>query len=145
MLKQAAKGMNLLLGKALQNQHLFLSSSLNYLKRSRVLDENYFDYVRLATLELISHEIRKKNLKGNVAELGVYKGKFARYINLYFKERKLYLFDTFKGFDERDIDTERKKGFSSGAQKFSDTSVESVLALMPCSSQNFSTALRVPG
>lgn len=131
MLKQAAKGMNLLLGKALQNQHLFLSSSLNYLKRSRVLDENYFDYVRLATLELISHEIRKKNLKGNVAELGVYKGKFARYINLYFKERKLYLFDTFKGFDERDIDTERKKGFSSGAQKFSDTSVESVLALMP--------------
>jgi O-methyltransferase len=78
MLKQAAKGMNLLLGKALQSQHLFLSSSLKYLKRKREIDKNYFDYVRLATLELISDEIRKKNLKGNVAELGVYKGKFAR-------------------------------------------------------------------
>ena len=131
MLKQAAKGMNLLLGKALQNQHMFLSSSLKYLKRPREIDKNYFDYVRLATLELISDEITKKNLKGNVAELGVYKGKFARYINLYFKERKLYLFDTFAGFDERDINSEKKKGFSSGSQKFSNTSVESVLGLMP--------------
>lgn len=131
MLKQAAKGINLLLGKALQNEHIFLSSSLKYLKRPRELNKNYFDYVRLATLELISEEITKKNLKGNVAELGVYKGKFARYINLYFKERKLYLFDTFEGFDKRDIDSEKKKGFSSGSQKFSDTSVESVLSLMP--------------
>ena len=63
--------------------------------------------------------------------MGVYKGKFARYINLYFKERKLYLFDTFEGFGERDVDTEKKEGFSSGSQNFSDTSIESVLELMP--------------
>jgi len=137
MLKQAAKGMNLLLGKVLQNQHIFLTSSLTYLKRQRKIDKNYFDYVRLATLELISDEIRKKNLKGNVAELGVYKGKFARYINFYFKERKLYLFDTFEGFDEKDIVTEKKKGFSSASQNFSDTSVESVLAQMPFANNCF--------
>lgn len=131
MFNSIARGVNFLLGKGLQNEHVFVSSSLKYLKRPREIDKNYFDYVRLATLELISDEIRKKNLKGNVAELGVYKGKFARYINLYFKERKLYLFDTFEGFDERDIDTEKKKGFSSGSENFSGTSVESVLALMP--------------
>jgi O-methyltransferase len=131
MFKLAAKGMNFLLGKSLQNRHIIVSSSLAYLQRKRDLNKNYFDYIRLATLELISDEIRKKNLTGNVAELGVYKGKFARYINLYFKERKLYLFDTFEGFDERDVDTEKKDGFSSGSQNFSDTSVESVLELMP--------------
>ena len=131
MFKFAAKGMNFLFGKSLQGQHVFLGGSLEYLKRPRQIDKNYFDYVRLATLELISSEIGKKNLKGNVAELGVYKGKFARYINSYFKEKKLYLFDTFEGFDERDITTEKKEGFSSGSQNFADTSVESVLSLMP--------------
>ncbi|MGN6248077.1 MAG: TylF/MycF/NovP-related O-methyltransferase [Ginsengibacter sp.] len=131
MFKLAAKGMNFLIGKSLQKQNIFLTSSLEYLKRPRQLNKNYFDYVRLATLELVSEEIRKKGLNGNVAELGVYKGKFARYINLYFKERKLYLFDTFEGFDKRDIETEKKEGFSSGSQNFSDTSVESVLELMP--------------
>ena len=131
MFKLIARGVNFLLGKGLQKEHVFLSNSLEYLKRPREIDKNYFDYVRLATLELISDEIRKKNLKGNVAELGVYKGKFARYINLYFEERKLYLFDTFQGFDERDIHTEKKEGFSSGSQNFADTSVESVLSLMP--------------
>ncbi len=131
MFKFVARGINFLLGKSLQNRHIIVSSSLEYLQRKRDLNKNYFDYIRLATLELISEEIRKKNLTGSVAELGVYKGKFARYINLYFKERKLYLFDTFEGFDERDVNTEKKEGFSSGSQNFSDTSVESVLSLMP--------------
>lgn len=131
MLKLVARGINFLMGKTFQKEHIFLSGSLEYLKRPRQVNKDYFDYVRLSTLELISDEINKKNLKGNVAELGVYKGKFARFINLYFKERKLYLFDTFEGFDERDVDTEMKKGFSSGSQNFSDTSVNSVLKLMP--------------
>ncbi|MEO8821515.1 MAG: TylF/MycF/NovP-related O-methyltransferase [Ginsengibacter sp.] len=131
MFKFFAKGANFLLGKSFQNNKIFVSSSLEYLKRQRHLDKNYFDYVRLATLELVSNEINSKKLQGNVAELGVYKGKFARYINLYFKERKLYLFDTFEGFDERDVHVEKKEGFSSGSQNFADTSLESVLNLMP--------------
>ena len=133
MFKFFAKGTNFFAGKSLKKRGLFISSSLEYLQRTREIDKNYFDYVRLATLELASVEINNKNLKGNVAELGVYKGKFARYINLYFKERKLYLFDTFEGFDERDIDKEKQKGFSSGSQNFSDTSIDSVLNLMPYS------------
>ncbi len=131
MFKFLAKGANYLLGKNFQNNKIFVSSSLEYLNRTRQIDKNYFDYVRLASLELVSKEINSKNLKGNVAELGVYKGKFARYINLYFKERKLYLFDTFEGFDDRDVHVEKKEGFSSGSQNFEDTSIESVLNRMP--------------
>ncbi|MBS1599317.1 MAG: methyltransferase [Bacteroidetes bacterium] len=131
MFKIFAKGINFLAGRSLQKDNIFISGSLGYLERKRNIDKNYFDYVRLATLELISHEINTKKLKGNVAELGVYKGKFAKYINLYFSERSLYLFDTFEGFDTRDIEHEKKQNFSEGSQDFSDTSIESVLKLMP--------------
>ena len=71
----------------------------------------------------------KKDLPGNVAELGVYKGKFARYINRYFPGRKLYLFDTFAGFDKRDADREKTHKFSGVEQDFSDTSLEAVIKL----------------
>jgi O-methyltransferase len=63
--------------------------------------------------------------------LGVYKGKFARYINQFFPDRKLYLFDTFEGFDNRDVASEKSQDFSSGAQDFSDTSINFVLRQMP--------------
>jgi O-methyltransferase len=125
------KATNFLFGKLLLKNHVFVSDSLVYLQRERVMDLNYFDYVRLAALELVSYEIMKKDLRGNVAELGVYKGKFARYINQYFPGRKLYLFDTFAGFDKRDTDLEKRKQFSGGDQDFSDTSLELVLKQMP--------------
>jgi O-methyltransferase len=131
MLGVLAKGINYLFGSLLRKKNIFIGSSLVYLKRNRFIDKNYFDYIRLATLELVSHEIHKKKLEGSVAELGVYKGKFARYINQYFPDRLLYLFDTFQGFDKRDIDREANNNFSAGDQDFSDTSIESVLKLMP--------------
>lgn len=131
MIKILAKGVNLLAGMLLRKQHVFIGSSLDYLQRARDIDKNYFDYIRLSTLELVSKEINSKGLTGNVAELGVYKGKFARYINKYFPERTLYLFDTFEGFDNRDVAKEKQENFSSGEQDFSDTSVTSVLNLMP--------------
>ncbi|MFT3932969.1 MAG: TylF/MycF/NovP-related O-methyltransferase [Chitinophagaceae bacterium] len=131
MLKVFAKGANYLLGNLLHKKKIFIGNSLEYLQRDRVLDRNYFDYIRLSVLELVSNEINRKNLKGNIAELGVYKGKFARYINQYFPDRLFYLFDTFEGFDNRDIAKEKTESFSSGEQDFSDTSVEAVLQIMP--------------
>jgi O-methyltransferase len=122
---------NFLFGKTLFRNRVFVSDSLEYLQRDRKIDVNYFDYIRLATLELVSYEISKKKLNGNVAELGVYKGKFAKYINQYFPERKFYLFDTFTGFDKRDIEKEKSNSFSQAGQNFSDTSLESVLKRMP--------------
>ena len=131
MIKFLARGANFLLGKPLQNSKLCLASTLEFLERKRTIDTNYFDYIRLGTLELVSAEINRKNIQGSVAELGVYKGKFARYINEYFKERTLYLFDTFKGFDDRDIRREKTENFSTGSQDFSQTSIASVLKQMP--------------
>jgi O-methyltransferase len=131
MVKFLAKGINYFAGNLMKANNVFLSSSLVNLKRERKIDKNYFDYIRLASLELISYEIKKNGIAGNVAELGVYKGKFARYINQYFPERKLYLFDTFEGFDARDLSREKNNAYSSGIQDFSGTSVASVLAEMP--------------
>lgn len=70
---------------------------------------------------------------GNVAELGVYKGDFAKELNRVFHDKKLYLFDTFDGFAASDDDAERKAGFSQETQAgyFSDTSVEYVMSRMP--------------
>jgi O-methyltransferase len=89
-----------------------------------------YEYIRASSLELIANEIYDKNIVGSVAELGVYRGDFARIINAAFPDRKLYLFDTFEGFDERDVEIEKENGFSRGDQDFSETSMELVLSKM---------------
>lgn len=43
--------------------------------------------------------IYSNNISGCVAEVGVFQGEFASVINKNFPDRKLYLFDTFEGFD----------------------------------------------
>lgn len=126
---------NFLLGKLFNLNKAYITYSLVYSKRERIIDRNYMDYIRLSTLELVSHEIYKNDVKGEVAELGVYKGKFARYINEYFPDRKLYLFDTFKGFTESDINNELEKKYSYGNQDFSNTSIKEVLSIMPNAGQ----------
>ncbi len=70
------------------------------------------DYVRISTLELISREIKERNVVGEVAELGVYKGDFSKLISELFPDRKLYLFDTFEGFVQEDVEVEKREGFS---------------------------------
>ena len=128
---KSIQAFNYLLGKLFNNNKTYINHSLFYLKRRRNIDRHYMDYIRISTLELVAEEIKEKNLQGAVAELGVYKGKFARYINLYFPERKLYLFDTFKGFAESDIKSEIDKNYSAGDQDFSNTSAKKVLSIMP--------------
>ncbi|GHV10792.1 hypothetical protein FACS189491_00920 [Spirochaetia bacterium] len=105
------------------------------LMRALDKDRQYFaldsgDYVRASSLELIANEIYDKKIDGSVAELGVYRGDFAKIINEAFHDRKLYLFDTFEGFDERDVKLELKNNYSTGEQDFSKTSVELVLNKM---------------
>jgi O-methyltransferase len=88
------------------------------------------EYIRASAVELIANEIYDKNITGSVAELGVYLGDFAKIINIAFPDRKLYLFDTFEGFDKRDIQVDLENKFSTGEQNFSGTSVELVLEKM---------------
>ncbi len=83
------------------------------------------DYVRVRTLELLCAGLR--DVPGAAAELGVYRGSFARCINALLPERTLYLFDTFAGFDP-----EEAQGQGDGlVGAHRNTSVETVLRLLP--------------
>ena len=98
------------------------------MKRNRKINVyDGMDYVRFSSLELCSFEIYDRDISGAVAELGVYKGEFAERISQAFPDRTFYLFDTFNGFDLRDITVDRQDDFSTGMQDFSDTSVPVVL------------------
>lgn len=81
------------------------------------------DYVRLATLELLCR--RLENVPGAAAELGVYKGFFARCINQLLPDRTLYLFDSFEGFSE---DACASESFQAAHR---NTAIDRVLAIMP--------------
>ena len=83
------------------------------------------DYVRLRSLEVLCR--RLEGVPGAAAELGVYRGAFARCIALLLPERPLYLFDTFAGFDESEAAGEAA-GF---VQAHRNTAAEAVLARMP--------------
>ncbi|MCL2682469.1 MAG: TylF/MycF family methyltransferase [Bacteroidales bacterium] len=86
------------------------------------------DYMRVSSLELVANEIHENNVAGSVAELGVFRGEFAKLINIAFPDRKLYLFDTFEGFDEKDVTIEHSP--KSNVEDFSNTSIELVLNKM---------------
>jgi len=68
---------------------------------------------RIQFVESFAHIVYEKNIPGEIAEVGVFRGEFAKEINRAFPDRALYLFDTFEGFDERDVAYERSKGFSN--------------------------------
>ena len=86
---------------------------------------------RCACLESVAYILEKKGVKGAVAELGVYRGDFAKEINRIFPNRELFLFDTFEGFPEQDINYEIENNLlTNRSGKFSNTSVEYVLSKM---------------
>jgi putative O-methyltransferase len=69
---------------------------------------------------------------GCVAEAGVFQGEYAKCINKYFSNRKLFLFDTFEGFDKADVELEKQNKFSNATENhLSITSIEMVLGKMP--------------
>ena len=81
--------------------------------------------IRVAALRLVAGEIKKRNIPGEMAELGVFQGDFACEMNRLFPEKKLYLFDTFEGFHEKDIVIEKEVGNQrASVGDFSNTSME---------------------
>jgi O-methyltransferase len=64
------------------------------------------DAVRFTSLALAIHRIRRENIPGSFAEVGVFRGATSRVIHRLAPERKLYLFDTFEGFPAQDLDRE---------------------------------------
>lgn len=81
------------------------------------------DPVRIRTLEALCERLAA--VPGAAAELGVYKGGFARCINALLPERRLYLFDTFAGFDENES---AEAGLRAAHR---NNSLERVLPLLP--------------
>jgi len=74
-----------------------------------------------------------KCIEGSCAEGGVYQGDFSKYINRYFPDRNLYLFDTFKGFDKRDTQVEHAQGYSMAETGHYNpvTTVDAIKAILP--------------
>ena len=105
--------------------------SMNILEETSVIER---DYVREQTLALIVKEIRYRQLTGNVAELGVFRGEFSKKINYLFPDKTLYLFDTFEGFSNIDVTNDRELG-NEKIHVFKETSEELVLSKMPYQSK----------
>lgn len=107
-----------------------------YVKEENIIDMYLykpFKYKnpRVASLEMAAREVYDKGLGGACAEAGVYQGRFAAYINEFFHDKKLYLFDTFEGFSSKDIVADRNNGYTiENCGRFGDTSVDGVLNRM---------------
>jgi O-methyltransferase len=94
-----------------------------------VLALESWDTVRRDMIVLLLRELVARKIPGDMAELGVYRGMSARLIHHYLPERKLYLFDTFTGFDERDVKAElAATGRQTERTAFSQTGVKNALA-----------------
>jgi O-methyltransferase len=95
------------------------------------------ELARISALDLVGEQIKSNNVLGAVAELGVNKGRFARFINKVFPDRKIYLFDTFEGFSGKDIENPIDNfDISDNAIRWlyddvKDTSVTYVLSRLP--------------
>lgn len=88
--------------------------------------------LRSAIFQQLSDRLEQWNIPGALAELGTYKGDFAWQINRRFPTRDLYLFDTFCGFDQHDIQMEHQLYESKvSAHDFSDTQIQEVIDRMP--------------
>lgn len=88
--------------------------------------------LRLAALKMIAREVHERGIEGAIAELGVYQGDFAVEMNRLFADRSIYLFDTFTGFDQRDVSIEEAEGFSRARiGNFEDTNMDMVRRRLP--------------
>lgn len=85
---------------------------------------NIFD-ARTAVMRLLAMNAPD----GDVAELGVFRGNFALAVSKAFPGRALHLFDTFEGFDERDLALEEEEEHHH--EDFTDTSAEGVQKRIP--------------
>jgi hypothetical protein len=90
-------------------------------------DSNRGDLVRLYMLLLNIARVLKEAVPGHFAELGVYKGNTARILAQAARDsgRRLYLFDTFGGFDAADFDPSE-----AVSKSFRDTSLVAVKAFI---------------
>jgi O-methyltransferase len=78
------------------------------------------DPIRDMTVALALETVQRESIAGDMAELGVYRGEMAILYHKALPDKRLYLFDTFSGFPNKDL--------TSGVEddRFSDTSLDLV-------------------
>ncbi|MEO8686613.1 MAG: TylF/MycF/NovP-related O-methyltransferase [Solirubrobacteraceae bacterium] len=86
------------------------------------------DYVRQGTAQLLCREIAEHEVAGAIGELGVFRGDFASLLSGYLLDRPVHLFDTFEGFDERDVAVDARENLVDDFIDFSATDPRSVRA-----------------
>ncbi len=113
-----------------------LGSILHFLKTKGISEDRiitrFVDYelkARISFLKSFSKLNKAFSIKGQCAEAGVFQGDFAACINELFPNRKLHLFDTFTGFDVKDVEKEDKSNVSVG--DYCNTSEMIVMNKMP--------------
>lgn len=96
-----------------------------------------WDNTRRDMLILLLRTIVEKDIIGDIAELGVFKGHTAKLIHYYMPERKLHLFDTFEGFTEKGVLVEKEKtNLSVSASHFANTSLDGVRSYISAKNNN---------
>ena len=99
-----------------ENRILYSRDNIPYMEIDKIQNtytENLGEYVRYRCLELVAKEIYKANVPGDIAEAGVYMGNFAKALSLLFRDKDIYLYDTFEGFTEKDIEVDIDKRYTS--------------------------------
>ncbi len=86
----------------------------------------YFDKIRLYNLWLQIKRLQENKIEGAFAEVGVYKGETAKIIHHSDVSRELFLFDTFTGFNNNDLELENNTDKKYNIKNFSDTSSKEV-------------------
>ncbi len=89
-------------------------------------EKTYGDRIRLYNIWMQIERLKKDDIEGDFAELGVYKGKTAKVIHLCDPSRDLHLFDTFEGFPGEDLIDESGRAATYTPRHFSDTSIKKV-------------------
>jgi len=92
---------------------------------------NDSDLNRLLFIIANVRELIESKVPGAFAELGVFKGNSAKVLHTLDPERKLYLFDTFEGFNKNDFATEIKQGMKEGDYHGDLASVKTFMGSSP--------------
>jgi len=127
---------------------LFEDNGAYYRKAQRRFNSGFgwtlADSNRVAMFILLLERVR--HLDGELAELGTHRGGTARLMYKYKNQKEtLYCFDTFEGFDEKDVAFESTIGVKTKKGHFSNTSIDTVTREVTDGKTNSETLKLVKG
>ncbi|MGD0709574.1 MAG: TylF/MycF/NovP-related O-methyltransferase [Bacteroidales bacterium] len=118
---------------SMKEKSYFPEQWLHMLKKKKLpetlinIEKHYNDKVRFYNFWFQIERLKKENVKGSFAELGVYKGETAKIIHAMDNSRKLHLFDTFEGFKKDDLKEETGEAATYSTKNFADTNEKKVI------------------